>query len=146
LMSRTRRRSRALFAILRSFSRSAFCSGVRSSSSLLLWDRRDATFSNGVGKKKVSKLVLFSSRAFRGRVHLQLLSVAEFYIHLNSGLLKWWWQSIHETFGFSQTFNPNKTGEVKVGAQSEPKLMQGAKCKHSFDQWGYTPQSGPQST
>ncbi len=37
LMSRTRRRSRALLAMRRSFSRSSFCSGVRSSSSLLLW-------------------------------------------------------------------------------------------------------------
>lgn len=36
LMSRTRRRSRALLAILRSLSLSIFCSGVRSSSSLLL--------------------------------------------------------------------------------------------------------------
>ncbi|TNN78915.1 hypothetical protein EYF80_010841 [Liparis tanakae] len=36
LMSRTRRRSRALFAIRRSRSRSIFCSGDRSSSSLLL--------------------------------------------------------------------------------------------------------------
>lgn len=37
LMSRTRRRSRALLAIRRSRSRSIFCSGDRSSSSLLLW-------------------------------------------------------------------------------------------------------------
>lgn len=36
LMSRTRRRSRALLAILRSRSRSAFCSGLRSSSSWIL--------------------------------------------------------------------------------------------------------------
>lgn len=62
LMSRTRRRSRALLAILRSFSRSAFCSGVRSSSSLLLWDKKDATFSNGVGEKMVSKFLLLSSQ------------------------------------------------------------------------------------
>lgn len=88
LMSRTRRRSRALLAILRSFSRSAFCSGVRSSSSLLLGDKRDATFSNGVGKKEISKLVLFSSRVFRGCVHLPLSSWAGFYIHLNLGRLQ----------------------------------------------------------
>lgn len=37
LMSRTRRRSRALLAIRRSRSLSIFCSGDRSSSSLLLW-------------------------------------------------------------------------------------------------------------
>lgn len=36
LMSRTRRRSRALLAILLSRSRSAFCSGLRSSSSWML--------------------------------------------------------------------------------------------------------------
>lgn len=41
LMSRTRRRSRALLAIRLSFSRSAFCSGVRSSSSLLLGDKKE---------------------------------------------------------------------------------------------------------
>lgn len=52
LMSRTRRRSRALLAILLSFSLSAFCSGVRSSSSLLLGDKRNTSFSNDVENKE----------------------------------------------------------------------------------------------
>lgn len=38
LMSRTLRRSRALLALLLSRSRSAFCSGFRSSSSVILWE------------------------------------------------------------------------------------------------------------
>lgn len=41
LMSRTLRRSRALLAILLSRSRSAFCSGFRSSSSVMLWEREE---------------------------------------------------------------------------------------------------------
>lgn len=52
LMSRTRRRSRALLAIRLSFSLSAFCSGVRSSSSLLLGDKRNTSFSNDVEDKQ----------------------------------------------------------------------------------------------
>lgn len=42
LMSRTLRRSRALLAILLSRSRSAFCSGFRSSSSVILWRRKSS--------------------------------------------------------------------------------------------------------
>lgn len=58
LMSRTRRRSRALLAILRSLSLSIFCSGVRSSSSLLLrWStmgtsRNKGRSSGGMGQEK----------------------------------------------------------------------------------------------
>lgn len=111
LMSRTRRRSRALLAILRSFSRSAFCSGVRSSSSLLLWDKRDATFSNGVGKKKVS--TLFSSRVFRELFHLMPRLWQNFYIHWT---LQLGCDSSQYTryLVFSQTLNPNQTAESDV--------------------------------
>lgn len=87
LMSRIRRRSRALLVIFRFFLRFVFCFGVRFSLLLLLWDKEDTIFFNGVGKKKVFKLFLFFFRVLGEFFYFKLLFLVGFYIYLSLGLL-----------------------------------------------------------
>lgn len=102
LMSRTRRRSRALLAILRSFSRSAFCSGVRSSSSLLLWDEREATFSNGVGEKKVVNVICVCFQSRQGLFPSQALDLGRIFPSTWAcNCFRWPWQPTPKPFRFS---------------------------------------------
>lgn len=148
LMSRTRRRSRALLAILRSFSRSAFCSGVRSSSSLLLWDKRDATFSNGVGKKKVSTLLCFLPE-FSGKFSILCHVFGRIFISTWPwDWFRWLWQfTIHKIFGFLADIKPkpNRWGwrRLKLECRVCPYWYRGAERENKafFIQWGYTLQS-----
>lgn len=62
LMSRTLRRSRALLAILLSRSRSAFCSGFRSSSSVRLWKEPSFTVGTGVVNSDLQRSTLNMNR------------------------------------------------------------------------------------
>lgn len=84
LMSRTRRRSRALLAILRSLSLSIFCSGDRSSSSLLLrWPMMRMSRNRGRGwgggvRMKAQVIFLLLKACFNTNLQ-QMLDVADLY-------------------------------------------------------------------
>lgn len=65
LMSRTLRRSRALLAILLSRSRSAFCSGFRSSSSVRLWKEPSFTAGTGVVNSGLQRSTLNMNQEVR---------------------------------------------------------------------------------
>lgn len=81
LMSRTLRRSRALLAILLSRSRSAFCSGFRSSSSVRLWREHSFTAGAGVCNSHIQRSTLnMNLKVSNSLSHVECLEIYSVFV------------------------------------------------------------------